>query len=603
MSVGHAVDSREYDRLVRRIKTLTTVLKEVKAHLGAPQSIAGRQAGHAKTYHNIATLLTRGTEDDAHGSKVIAVTGKSTSEGTVVAISEHDEDEKNADISVGMLPAMQNSVAKEELTVALNIDWIPASEKRLADLGSSDKTDVDITLKEHVGDTISALLQIPPRRDPSFVACVTSFTRFAVRRSCKSMLQRYETRRKIWDKDLFEVLKSWTPELSDTLDEKFIPASSVGIILQQSDIPLVRYGDRDMYAVNIETAASWIWVLAELLSKVLCPLSSIGSMVTQCHRELSTRELNKVMDISTNIDRLLSARVFEAIFNLPSLAQLLHTERLKLQKKDNLRYQDEYEEIQVLSPEEDPFPLRYIRTLVAWHSAVRFLTSRGVLSTGRPLWFAVIRTPHPDEDMESVENVISEEFLASVMRRVFPPESGASDNEKESVLEKLQLAIPYSTKHFCGSVHCEAILMAVKAAANSIIVPPSGIDVHAQAAIFQDIDNVIVVNKKCCWCCDWLGKNLPVPMQECFVLPGTHGKIVPWAPPRFGIPLEVLALLERDLMEELRSAFVERGRTAIRQGRLPSRQSSPASSDDESVLISSSQSDEDWMEDLPGRRV
>ncbi|GBE85842.1 hypothetical protein SCP_0803640 [Sparassis crispa] len=343
-----------------------------------------------------------------------------------------------------------------------------------------------------------------------------------------------------------------------------------------------------MYVVNTETAASWVWALAEHLSKADDSLESIDSAIRESHQQLNGDTLDKVVDIHAHIDKLLSTQVYESIFKLPCLALRLYNAQIiwqrDLQKEVSLRDQQIYEEIQALDPElelgpgkvlslgKDTFPLRYIRMLVAWHTAVHFFTSHNVLLTGRPLQFALIRIPHPDGDMESVEDVINDEFLASVMQRFFPPGVHVSDIATETILKNLRYAIP-QIKSFRGSVHCEAILMAIKAMSNSGIAS-SGIDMSAKMAIFQDIDNVIGVAKKCCWCCNWLGENLPVPMQECFILPGSHGMIFPWSPPRFGIPLATLASLERELMHKLQLVFMKLGVIVIEDILLQVRQSS-----------------------------
>ncbi|KAL6301151.1 hypothetical protein BKA93DRAFT_488891 [Sparassis latifolia] len=106
-------------------------------------------------------------------------------------------------------------------------------------------------------------------------------------------------------------------------------------------------------------------------------------------------------------------------------------------------------------------------------------------------------------------------FLTSVMQRIFPTGQVAADDEKEFALQVLRSAIPSAIKSFHGSVHCEASLMAIKAAANASVAT-SGI-----GTIFCDIDNVIGVGKKY--------RNLAVPGQDCFILPGTHGWIFPWS--------------------------------------------------------------------------
>ena len=58
---------------------------------------------------------------------------------------------------------------------------------------------------------------------------------------------------------------------------------------------------------------------------------------------------------------------------------------------------------------------------------------------------------------------------------------------------------------------------------------------------------VIAVSEECCWCCDWLSKNL----ESQFTLPGTHGMIYPWDPPKFGVSELVLKKLEGELWNQL----------------------------------------------------
>ena len=58
---------------------------------------------------------------------------------------------------------------------------------------------------------------------------------------------------------------------------------------------------------------------------------------------------------------------------------------------------------------------------------------------------------------------------------------------------------------------------------------------------------VISVAQKCCWCCDWLSKILE--MQ--FTLPGTHGVMYPWDPPKVGVSELVLKKLEGELWNQL----------------------------------------------------
>ena len=69
--------------------------------------------------------------------------------------------------------------------------------------------------------------------------------------------------------------------------------------------------------------------------------------------------------------------------------------------------------------------------------------------------------------------------------------------------------------------------------------------------LLQNGDRVIGVAKKSCLCCYWLGQLLQTDTKEPFVLPGTHGIILPWTPPLDGIPFNVLESLQQKLVSKL----------------------------------------------------
>ena len=63
------------------------------------------------------------------------------------------------------------------------------------------------------------------------------------------------------------------------------------------------------------------------------------------------------------------------------------------------------------------------------------------------------------------------------------------------------------------------------------------------------------MGKDCCWCCNRLAYHLGAYLHKNFKLPGTHGIVYGWKPPRVGIPLSVLKSLEDDLWVELVEAL------------------------------------------------
>ena len=80
-------------------------------------------------------------------------------------------------------------------------------------------------------------------------------------------------------------------------------------------------------------------------------------------------------------------------------------------------------------------------------------------------------------------------------------------------------------------------------------------------------EKAIAVGKKCCWCCDRLGSRLGD-----IKLPGSHGVLYSWTPPRVGVGTTVLRALEDDLWNELKAAV------GVTMSRVQSRLSSGSSS-------------------------
>jgi len=72
-------------------------------------------------------------------------------------------------------------------------------------------------------------------------------------------------------------------------------------------------------------------------------------------------------------------------------------------------------------------------------------------------------------------------------------------------------------------------------------------------------DKVIGVGKKCCWCCSALGSILSQDKHISIKLPGSHGIIYPWTPPRVGLDLNVLQILEDQLWDALYMAIDNAG--------------------------------------------
>ena len=62
-------------------------------------------------------------------------------------------------------------------------------------------------------------------------------------------------------------------------------------------------------------------------------------------------------------------------------------------------------------------------------------------------------------------------------------------------------------------------------------------------------EKAIAIVTKCCWCCDRLGSLLGD-----IKLPGSHGVLFSWTPPRVGVDVTILQALENDLWDEMNAA-------------------------------------------------
>ena len=72
-------------------------------------------------------------------------------------------------------------------------------------------------------------------------------------------------------------------------------------------------------------------------------------------------------------------------------------------------------------------------------------------------------------------------------------------------------------------------------------------------------EDEIAVSNRCCWCCDWLSQHL----ETRFTLPGTHGVMYPWDPPKVGVSELVLKKLERELWNQLYEAVLKSVRSSF----------------------------------------
>lgn len=133
----------------------------------------------------------------------------------------------------------------------------------------------------------------------------------------------------------------------------------------------------------------------------------------------------------------------------------------------------------------------------------------------------------------------------------------ASSSEARICIENI-IRENHTKKKFTGTTHAEATLMGLL----TYFSPGSPSVNHGhqiedvslrllkeliEPAIFE---KAIAVGKKCCWCCDRLGSLLGN-----IKLPGSHGVLFSWTPPRIGVDVSVLQALENKLWVEMNAAI------------------------------------------------
>jgi len=137
---------------------------------------------------------------------------------------------------------------------------------------------------------------------------------------------------------------------------------------------------------------------------------------------------------------------------------------------------------------------------------------------------------------------------------------------KSSSNRQSLLSNPKALSYFYGTVHAEATLMGLIASlfledhekdkSNATEITYEGRKIRLEQAIISLLgiaNPAIAVGKMCCWCCQKLSQLI----NPLISTPGSHGTIYPWCPPRIGISLEVLEVLEGQLWGRLCQALHE----------------------------------------------
>ncbi|KAI0798157.1 hypothetical protein C8Q75DRAFT_37473 [Abortiporus biennis] len=198
--------------------------------------------------------------------------------------------------------------------------------------------------------------------------------------------------------------------------------------------------------------------------------------------------------------------------------------------------------------------LRYLLTLVAWHTAARAVIklSRIANRIGKLPEVFLVRLPEYSSDALDDVRTNSRAIVDSLKAEIVP-EYVDRPKAKEIILQSIErrCEIPRIIRPF--RVHPEAGLMALlmKAEVEPIYLGHER-TYQSTTDFFSEAENCAIgVNKMCCRTCNLLGECMSNELSRTVRLPPTHGQVLPWDPPSFGIPDTILQTLAQNLRKEM----------------------------------------------------
>ncbi|KAJ7134515.1 hypothetical protein C8R44DRAFT_729933 [Mycena epipterygia] len=407
------------------------------------------------------------------------------------------------------------------------------SQKTLKQLAEDKRPPSEITLIEHAGDVFQALRLLSQdiySNERRLLEC------FIVRRCHWEINRRLQNAIRLLNPPLHDILTKWELQSADQIREEWLVVPYPPILLENFSIPhrpMSRWPDRMELLFNRETFGVWKKFFVSLLRVVIATVTG-----------LQPQQSNSPTDVVLALHFLrifLSFGPARVILEAPSLRPILLEQLLPQHKLDWVDRQEKH-----------PIDIIFCAwsAVVAYDSAVASLTSRHS-TTSAILRYSLPKVHVLHASMASLTK--SMDSIPHIMRSKVIPALNLS-KYYTGVVETL-ISQHLCVTQFLGAVHCEASMMGIayafshgKYAKGDVALETSNEHVFNDA--FEGHSNVIGVTEKPCQICCWLSEDLML-SNGYFKLQGSHGKTVPWSPPRFGIPLLVLQNLELELLELL----------------------------------------------------
>ncbi|KAJ6508966.1 hypothetical protein C8R45DRAFT_461380 [Mycena sanguinolenta] len=505
----------EFLRLESSIRALSTAIHLVQGQCQFPVldshevEVGITEKDRTRAYGHLATLLTT----SPLGRQTVAVTGGSSPRGFYINATEIVVEDKHGSQEINF---------NEPMVLKLNV--ILPSKKTLKQLAEDRPA---VTLVEHAADVFQALRLASQNL---YAADQRLLESFIMKRCHREITRRLKVAVELMDPPLHDVLKSWELQCGDEVKEEWFMIPYPLILIESSCIPHRRasqWPDHFEFLFNRDTFPLWKNFFVSLLRVALSTVTALRP----ARRGSATDAI-----LSLHFLRLfLSFGPARTILTVSSLQSTLET----LLHRDH-KYSDVRDRTVV------SIILQRLDDIVAYDAAITSLTARRSTVT------SILRQSLPRVHIITAHGTASTtsksmDSISHIMRSTIVPALDLSQADR-NMMEAL-ITEHLSVTEFTGAVHCEASMMGIACAFSNVPdVERSNTEAFFDA--FETSSNTIGVVGQPCQICHWLSEGLLLP-NGYFNLKGSHGRTVPWSPPRFGIPLSVLGNLEAELLELL----------------------------------------------------
>ncbi|KAF9517751.1 hypothetical protein BS47DRAFT_438953 [Hydnum rufescens UP504] len=513
-----------------KIRTLSSLITKLNQRVETPDFTDHNHISPTLIACNhFATLLTRGIEDGP-ARTVVAVAGKLSSE-VVLAVS--------VDAHEVLLRSAVNPFPRDQ--PMFRIDRIAPSPKTLRDLAMPPHYVNEDSLQDYASHLLAAVRDLKTTQDDAL------FTAFIVRSCLLRITHRLHADLYAFKHPLDEILDGWIPHPGE-----FLPSKQVHVSLDSDSrtalASILVVGKEHTYEWNINSAPIWVSFLCRLIRNAK---RFAGDCYGRNDKNNKTIHSGSLALLCLTLQTLCTLLYKLPIRDLLSLFSIQLKLRVGL-RDDCSAVSDEDALDMVIKPNEEIhlFALRHLGNIVAWESAIRYVSrslQKSTLFRNIVLDFVVTRAVSPEicAPGEPIVNSAIEYALKTL----------SMARETEDVVSMIRaLKSKLLPVQFCGTIHCEASLMGmIIACKGRVPLPDNAMQKKLEAMeklVTRTGVSTIGVGKKCCWCCSLLAQTLQVEYDDMsFDIPASHGFISPWILPTIGISVPIAESMEAALMD------------------------------------------------------